>query len=173
MTTTAVRHAGAVRICAAVAALLATVAAADAQRQADLDWRVRPLGGETVSIERFKGEVLFINLWATWCEPCVAELGSIERLRDSLDDVQGLRFLLVAPQRERELERFVRRHSLSVPVFREVQRMPASFGLRALPTTYIVDRSGNVVLVHRGAADWDTAAVRRLLQTLAASDGSD
>lgn len=133
---------------------------------ADYGWAVRPLEGEEVRLDQFRGEVLFINLWATWCRPCVAELESIERLRSSVE-IEGVRFLMVSPESERQIQGFLRRHPYELTFYTESQRMPPAFGLRALPTTFIVDRGGRIVVIHRGAADWDTDRVRALLAGLA------
>jgi thiol-disulfide isomerase/thioredoxin len=134
--------------------------------RADYDWTLRRLDGERVQLEAYRGRVLFINIWASWCAPCVAEMGSIQRLRDSLRD-SGVEFLLVSPEEREPVERFLGRYGYDLPVLLETEEMPAAFGLRALPTTFLVDRSGNIVLKHRGAADWDDDSVRAFLQALA------
>lgn len=155
---------------AALALLLAARVAGGQEEplpHAAFRWAVRPVGGEEVRLERFRGEVLFINLWASWCRPCVAELRSIERLRESLEGVEGVRFVMVSPEGERSVLRFLGRHPYRLPFYTEAQRMPPAFGLRALPTTFVIDRRGRLVLVHRGAADWDTDRVRELLVGLA------
>lgn len=158
-----------VLVVAAACALSAASGAAHAQvgAPADYGWSIRPVGGEETSLERFRGEVLFINLWASWCRPCVAELASIERLRESLADVPEVRFLMISPESERGVRRFLRRRSFDLPFYTEAQRMPGAYGLRALPTTFVVDRAGRLVLVHRGAADWDTDRVRNAIRALA------
>jgi thiol-disulfide isomerase/thioredoxin len=137
--------------------------------QADYRWRIRPLGAasEPFPLERLRGRVLFIHLWATWCAPCVAELATIAALRDSLrpDDVT---FVLVSPEEPARVEAFLRRHRYDLPAYVEAEPIPAAYGLEALPTTFVVDRSGRIVLRHRGAADWDAAPVRAFLRYLAA-----
>lgn len=137
--------------------------------RADWDWPLRTLAGDTASLARFRGHVLFVNLWATWCAPCVAELAGIERLRASLAG-QPIAFLAVSPEPPDRVAAFVRRRALSLPVFIEGAPMPMAFGLRALPTTFIIAKNGDVVLRHRGAAAWDDDAVRALLLALAADD---
>lgn len=133
--------------------------------RADYDWTLRRLDGERVQLEAYRGRVLFINMWASWCTPCVAEMGSIQRLRDSLRD-SGVEFLLVSPEEAEPVERFLRRYGYDLPVLLEAEEMPAVFGLRALPTTFVVDRAGNIVLKHRGAAEWDNGSMRAFLRTL-------
>jgi peroxiredoxin len=134
--------------------------------EADLDWRLRTLDGARVTLADYHGEVLVVNMWATWCTPCVRELASFVRLRDALGDAP-VRFLFVSPEDLGHVRRFHRRYRYDLPLLVEDQPMPAAFDLRALPTTYVIDPAGRIVLRHRGAAEWDTEPVRRLLAHLA------
>lgn len=77
-------------------------------------------------------------------------------------------FLLVSPESRRAVERFARRRRLRLPVFLEHDPIPALFGLRAIPTTYVVARDGRIALRHRGAAAWDAPRVLATLRALAA-----
>lgn len=133
---------------------------------ADYDWILRRLNGNEVKLEEFRGQVLFINMWATWCEPCVQELESIQDLMAS-PVAREVVFVLVSPEDPEPVERFLRLHGYDLPVFLEVQDMPPAFGLEVLPTTWIVDRNGRIVLKHRGMADWNQPEVAELLRMLA------
>ena len=133
---------------------------------ADYDWAIRPLDGEATSLEAFRGEVLFINLWASWCTPCVREMAGIQRLRDALDG-SDVTFLMVAADEERPVRRFLRQYGYDLPIYLEEQRVPAAFGLRGLPTTWVVDRLGRIVLVRHGEAVWDTPEVVAFLRSVA------
>jgi thiol-disulfide isomerase/thioredoxin len=132
---------------------------------ADFDWPLLSVDGDTTSLASFAGRVLFINVWATWCAPCVAELASIERLHESMAGAP-VTFLIVSPEPVDRVAVFQRRYGYRLPVHVELREMPAAFGLRVLPTTYIVSAAGEIVLRHRGAADWDKGAVREFLHHL-------
>ncbi len=132
---------------------------------ADYKWRLRQLDGRVRSFAEWRGRVVVVNLWATWCSPCVAELASIQRLHDSLAGT-GVHFLIVSPEQAGPVERFIRHRRNTLPVFLELDPIPGAYGLTALPTTYVVDRTGTIVLKHRGAADWDTDAMREFLRGL-------
>lgn len=137
---------------------------------ADYSWRLTSLGGEPLTLERFRGRTLFINVWASWCAPCVAELDDIQKLYDSLRTGESadtsIAIVLITPDRRSAAERFLRRRGLTVPAYIEARRTPSAFALRALPTTYIVAPDGSIVLVHLGATKWNTAEVRDFLRAL-------
>lgn len=141
-------------------------AALESYGEADYGWTIRPLEGRETTLESYRGEVLFINLWASWCTPCVRELGSIERLRERLGDAD-VRFLIVAAEGERPVRRFLRRYQYDLPFYLEISRIPATFGLRGLPTSWVVDRDGRIVLLRHGEAVWDTDEVEAFVRRVA------
>jgi thiol-disulfide isomerase/thioredoxin len=143
-----------------------------AEVRPDPTWALRTLDDEVFTLADLRGRPVFVNLWATWCPPCVAELASIERLAASVGD--AVSFVLASPEDHRTVRDFVRRHGLGMDPVLEESLAPESFGAVALPHTVILDSEGRLVLRHRGAADWDTDEVRALLVTLAgeANDGS-
>lgn len=140
---------------------------------ADYSWRLTSLGGEQLTLERFRGRTLFINVWASWCTPCVAELDDIQKLYDSLrigeNADTSIAIVLITPDRRNAAERFLRRRGVTVPAYIETRRTPAAFALRALPTTYIIAPNGDIVLLRLGAAKWNTPEVRAFLRALAAT----
>lgn len=142
--------------------------AMDVVGYAEYAWPLQTLAGDTLSLDAFRGRPLFINLWATWCPPCIAELASIDALRRRAEVAETV-FLIVSPEPADRVHAFLRRQDWELPAYVERAAMPDAFGLRALPTTFIVDRDGAIVLRHRGAADWNDDAVADLLAYLATS----
>lgn len=160
----------------ALAAVLLITAAAGAQElevygRADYDWSIRPLEGEPTKLGAFRGRVLFINLWASWCTPCIREMASIERLRDRLAGAE-VDFLIVAAEGERPVRRFLRRYGYDLPIYLEEEPIPTAFGLRGLPTSWVIDPEGRIVLLRHGEAVWDTDEVEAFLRALARSASS-
>ena len=135
--------------------------------QADFDWTIRPLDGEAMELEAYRGRVLFVNLWASWCTPCIREMETIERLRERVADTD-VEFLIVAAEGERPVRRHLRRYSYNLPIYLEVDRIPPAFGLRGLPTSWLVDREGRIVLLRHGEAAWDTDEVVAFVREIAA-----
>ena len=168
------RPRGHVRGAAALALAALLTAAGDgraqapprAPSQAPSDWRLLALDGREVAFAELAGRPLVVNFWATWCLPCVAELRSFERLAAELAGLDvGL--VLVAPQDAAAVAEWVRRRGYELPFYVEATRIPGSFGLEAVPTTWVLDRAGRVVIEHRGAAEWDRPEVVALLRRLA------
>lgn len=135
---------------------------------ADYGWTIRPLGGDPIELEAFRGDVLMINLWASWCTPCIREMETIDRLAERLADTD-VRFLIVAAEGERAVGRHLRRYPHDLPIYLEVDPVPAAFGLRGLPTSWIVDRQGRILVRRHGEAVWDTDEVERFLRSLLAT----
>ncbi len=138
---------------------------------ADFGWSLLRADGDTARLAEFRGRVLFINIWATWCGPCVKELPAIEALRDS---VPGVEFLAVSPERPERARAWLAEHRIGLPVFFDAGGRPEGLALTMVPTTFVVDRAGVVVLTVRGAVEWDRPEPRAMLRALlqAAPDGA-
>ena len=133
----------------------------------DYDWSIRNAEGVEVPLETLRGEVLVVNFWATWCAPCVAELGSFERLQRQLEAADaGVRFLYVSPEDPGQVEDFADRHGYELDLVTEARRAPDALGELVLPTTFVIDREGRIVLRHRGASDWAQPEVVAFLFSL-------
>ncbi len=151
-------------LAAAVTGACASVPATPPERF-DYDWSVRTLDHAEVPVERYRGRVLVVNVWATWCPPCVAELASFEVLAGRVDP-ERVALLLVSPESASVVEAFQRRHELAAPLVVESRPLPESLGALVLPTTFVVDPTGRVALRHRGAADWGDPRVAAFLDSL-------
>lgn len=138
--------------------------------EADYDWELETMERERLSFEAFRGEVVVLNAWATWCPPCVDEMDSFAALRDSVADTD-VRFLFLTTEDREHVRRFLRLEDLDLPVVFERSRLPPAYGQFGLPTTWIIDRDGRIVLRHPGAARWNTPEVEVLLRHLAGDGG--
>jgi len=132
------------------------------------DWRIRAVDGEPMRLGAFAGRPVVVNFWATWCAPCVRELSSFERLVTALSGTD-IAFVFVTAENDERVRRFARRNRLNLPFYVEMQDAPSSLGVRALPTTIVIDRNGRIILHHRGALAWDDPAIVARLRELAGS----
>jgi thiol-disulfide isomerase/thioredoxin len=117
--------------------------------------------GAQKQLADFKGKLVLVNLWATWCGPCVEEMPSLERLQAKLGD--KLTILAISEDRQGDavvapfLEKHDIRH-LAIYLDPKSAATPA-FGAQGLPTSYLVARDGTIVGKEEGGAAWDSAAM--------------
>jgi cytochrome c biogenesis protein CcmG/thiol:disulfide interchange protein DsbE len=133
------------------------------------DFAVPDLTGRTVRLSGLRGKVVVLNLWATWCPPCVEEMPSMERLHAALGDAD---FVLLAVSQDEDGKRvvapFVERLHLSFPVLLDPEREVGDrFGVSGYPETFVIDRNGFVVEHVIGPRDWaspdEVATLRALI----------
>lgn len=120
------------------------------------------LDGRPVSLEEFRGNVVLLNVWATWCPPCVKELPALERLHRKLGP-EGLKVVAVSIDAPvavagpySELQAYVDHLKLSFTILHDPkQRAQDLFAPTGLPTTVLIDRSGRIRSTILGAREWD------------------
>lgn len=141
----------------------------------DVDWT--DLDGRTWTVDEFRGHVVVVDFWATWCAPCLAELPNLRRLHETHHD-DGLLVLGVALDAidRRRLRSFLGRHGVDWPQVHEPQGIASKaarrFGVEAVPAVFVVDTEGRVVARDlRGEAL--TASVEALLEISRAADTAD
>src|SRR5690606_23343132 len=117
----------------------------------DYQWNLYTLSGEKATFEEARGEVVVLNFWATWCPPCVAEMPSFQKLYDSYG--HKVKFYFVSQEEEEPLKNFLEKRSYDLPVYRSVSRMPEKLVSNSLPTTFVISKSGEIVMHKTGAAD--------------------
>ncbi|MFV0181609.1 TlpA family protein disulfide reductase [Empedobacter falsenii] len=111
--------------------------------------------GKTVNMEDLKGKVVFMNFWATWCPPCIAEMPSIQTLYDKVKEDKDIVILTVEVEGKRDkVAKFMERKKLSLPVVYPNSSIPTEFFNGSLPTTIILDKKGNIAHTTMGMADY-------------------
>ena len=132
------------------------------------DATFRTRDGEAVQLADFKGQVVLVNFWATWCPPCVEEMPTLDGLQQALG---GEEFQVLAVSEDRaglsKVEPFLRDElnlqALSIYLDSDGS-LAQAFGLRGMPTTYLLNAKGQVVGGLEGPADWNSDAARALMQ---------
>jgi peroxiredoxin len=143
------------------------------------DYRARSLDGDTVSLSRFAGDVVVLNIWATWCPPCVVEMPALQRLHEELAG-EGLRVVAVsvdAPQGivgpfgepGGNVREFAESLGLTFTVLHDpTGRIETRYQVNGLPTTFVIDRKGRIQSKVLGAREWDEPPladqIRQLLE---------
>lgn len=132
------------------------------------DWELQDRKGRKFNLDQFKGKIILINFWASWCPPCVAEMPSLQALYN--DYSNQVEFIFVARDSEEKIDSFMAKEGFSFPIYYEYSEPPIALQSNSLPTTYIIDRSGSIILEHIGAARWNSETTRALINQLISSD---
>ena len=123
--------------------------------------------GRKVALEGLKGRVVVINYWATWCEPCIDEMPSLERLRAKM---KGRPFEALAVnygESSERVARFVAKMKLTMPVLLDPYKNSVeAWKVRGLPMTFIVDAKGEVRYWSFGERDWSRGEALQLVERL-------
>ena len=143
-------------------------------RGAAFDWTLRDLDGKPVAFAQYRGRPVFLNLWATWCPPCVAELPAIAHLSTDAR-LKDVAFVCAATDGDAEaVRRFLRQKPPggNLTVLHAGTTIPAAFATDAIPATYIIAPDGRIAVAEVGAAQWDAPEVaERLIALAKASPG--
>jgi thiol-disulfide isomerase/thioredoxin len=127
--------------------------------------------GEILNLNNTNGKVVFLNFWATWCPPCVAEMPSIQALKNKLKHPDGVIFAMV--DADNNLDKsvaFMQKNKYDLPVYGQASAIPESLFKGNLPTTIILNKNGEIVLNHEGMADYNTAEMENLLNSLTSTN---
>ncbi|HUZ18893.1 MAG TPA: TlpA disulfide reductase family protein [Spirochaetia bacterium] len=132
-----------------------------------IDFSLDNLQGKTVSLSSFKGSVVVLNFWATWCGPCRSEMPSLETLYTTYKD-KGLVVVGVNLQEgSAAVQQYVKNEGLTFPVLLDSSgRVGLTYGARSIPTTYIIDKQGDVTSGGIGAREWLTPDTEALINAL-------
>ncbi len=126
------------------------------------DFTLRDLNGKTVQLRDFRGKVVFLNFFATWCVPCRLEMPAMDRLYQSNKDKGLLVLALDLREGVKPVRSFLRELKVSFPALLDEDGTVAfMYGVRPLPTTYLVGRDGNLLWRAYGAREWDSAEARQ------------
>jgi len=130
------------------------------------------LSGKPINLSDLKGKVVFVNLWASWCPPCVAEMPGIHALYKKLDPAKVAFVMISLDQNPVKAQRLLQRKGYTFPVYFPTGPLPAPFDSNSIPSTVILAPDGKVAARHDGMADYDTPEFKAALEALAASPRS-
>ncbi|GAB3319150.1 TlpA disulfide reductase family protein [Hymenobacter humi] len=127
------------------------------------------LDGKAVNLSDLKGKVVFVNLWASWCPPCRAEMPGIEALYKKVDKSKVAFLMLSLDDDAAKARKFVQAQGYTFPVYMRTGDLPAPFDSNAIPSTVILGPDGQVAARHEGMAEYDTPEFKASLEQLAKS----
>ena len=125
--------------------------------------------GTPVSLADFKGKTIFMNYWATWCPPCIAEMPNIQALYEDMtrttETKEQVVFMMVSLDEDpKKALAFIERKGYSLPVYFLRSRKPPIYDTSVVPTTYVINSDGYIVMKKRGMAQYNTQRFKDFLR---------
>lgn len=121
--------------------------------------------GKIINLADLKGKKVFVNLWASWCPPCKAEIPSIEKLYSKVDKQKTVFVMLSLDENFDLAKEFAKTNKMQLPVFAPAENLPAMFNTDGIPATFIFNEKGELIKANTGGDDYDTAGYLQLLNT--------
>jgi len=132
------------------------------------DFSLPDLNGKTHTLSEYKGKVIFLNLWTTWCPPCRMEMPAMERLYRRLRDRDFVMLAVSADEAGKEaVAPFVEELGLTFPILLDPEgRLSPRYGVTGYPETFVINREGKVVEHMIGPADWQSEEMVGFFESL-------
>ena len=134
-------------------------------RPADYTFQLLDSEGRKVNFSNFEDKTVFLNIWATWCPPCIAEMPDINNLYKKVGDQVSFVMISVDNQPETALK-FVERKGFDFPIYFLQTGLPAAYQSSSIPTTFIISPSGEIVVEEHGLSKYNTEEFRTFLSSL-------
>ncbi|WP_340077421.1 TlpA disulfide reductase family protein [Leptobacterium sp. I13] len=130
----------------------------------DFDWKLKDDDWNFFNFEVSKGNVIFVHFWASWQIPSIAELHSIQKLYDNYKE--QVDFYIITNEEKEPVETFMKEKKYTFPVTYLIigEKMP--FNAEKIPSTYILDKEGDIAVEKKGIANWNSNTVKELLDNL-------
>ncbi|MDN5201340.1 TlpA disulfide reductase family protein [Fulvivirgaceae bacterium BMA10] len=133
------------------------------QPEADYNFHLIAEDGQVINAQTLKGKVVFMNFWATWCPPCIAEMPDINDLYKEVAS-EDIVFLMISSDRQFEKAKlYKKKKEFSFPIYQMGSALPERFLTRSIPTTYVISPSGKIVVKHTGIAAYNTKEFKDFL----------
>jgi thiol-disulfide isomerase/thioredoxin len=131
---------------------------------ADYNWKLKDENWNIINFEEAKGKVVFINFWMSWHMPSQAQLKDVQSLYDKYGD--KVKFYVISNEEKAPVELFMSEQGYTFPVTYQIIGEPSPISLLKPPGSYLIDKSGNIVIHQNAIADWDNDKVSKLLSQL-------
>ncbi len=129
---------------------------------------IKDLQGHRLPFDKFRGKVVFLNLWATWCTPCRAEMKGIQKLYEKVKK-DSIVFVMLSIDKDRDkgkIEEYIRVKGFNFPVYQPSGYLTQQLNVPEIPTTFIISREGKIVKKEIGSKNFDNAKFEKYLKNL-------
>ena len=136
------------------------------EQPADYNFVLIDQEGNRKSFTDFKDKVVFVNFWATWCPPCIAEMPDIQGLYDEMKG-KDIEFVLISyDENFQKAKDFVKKKEFDFPIYQLASPLPGVYESSAIPTTYVISPEGKIVVSKSGMAKYNTDKFKGFLEKL-------
>lgn len=122
-----------------------------------LEIQLEDVFGNTVRLSDFRGKIVFLNFWASWCPTCVAEMPSMEKLHRRLKDKDFVMIAVNLQESNAQVKAFLAKFKLTfLTLLDSSGEVGSGFAVHALPTTFVIDKDGRMIGKAKGPREWDS-----------------
>ena len=130
------------------------------------DFKIFDMENKSHQLFDYKGKVILLNFWATWCPPCRAEMPSMEKLSNEYKN-KNFTVLAVSAEDFKTVKNFITTNKYTFPVFTDDNgQLNNAYGTGSIPTTYLIDKNGNMIAQFVGSREWDSQTAKDLINNL-------
>lgn len=142
----------------------------ETKEKAAYDFTLTALDGSRLDFETVKDKVVFINMWATWCPPCIAEMPSIQGMYEQYKDNPNVVFAMISFDKDpKKAEKFVQKKGFTMPIyFPNETQIPKVYQSDGIPTTYVIDKDGYIAYKKIGMANYESKSFAKFMNGLLA-----
>lgn len=134
------------------------------QQTANYEFNLLDTRGNSIDVRDFKHKTIFLNFWATWCPPCIAEMPDIHDLYEEIGNREDVEFILVSLDEDfSKAKAFVAKRNYQFPIYQMLGQRPEVFQSQSIPTTFIISKKGKIVAKRAGMAKYNTEKVISLM----------
>lgn len=136
----------------------------DRETLKNYEWYFKNEDNKTVNFAQSQEKPVLVNYWATWCAPCIAEMPDLQKLyTDYKDEVD---FYFITSEEPKVVRSFLEKENLNLPVYYFLSSPPDMLKSSSLPTTFLIDAEGEIIMKKTGAANWYSKTVRSTIDKL-------
>lgn len=135
------------------------------EKDASYNFKLIDASGSEIDFSEFKGKTIFLNFWASWCPPCIAEMPDIQDLYEKTSE--EVVFVMISLDKDQnKAKKFIDRKEYDLPVYFLASGLPSVYNSKSIPTTYVISPDGKIEMTRHGMAKYDTESFRGFLRSL-------
>ena len=132
-----------------------------------LEVRLQNTAGRYVGLGDFRGKIVFLNFWTTWCPTCITEMPSMEKLHQKLSGKDFAMVTVNIKETASQVKNFFEKQKLTFTALMDITgEASTEFGIRAIPTTFILDKNGQIIGRIDGPREWDSQELVAMFENL-------